>query len=263
MKKTTLYLSTATLLITLSLAASLTTHADTTPVIQNTQSTASFVAGTLNLDNVPTFDFGENHPIQTQGQYYNVTATTTAAVPSDSYGNNVPQQNGPYAEVTDLTGSNDGWTLTVQQETDFQNTAQTAVLSGAAITYNATGATNLSQGVTAPSALGTNETLVPMVTGTGAGTSNNNYAGPALVAQASGANGQGADTNIISFGAGGSGLKTNGAAGATSVDGLVGTDATSDNSVYLFVPASANALAQTYTTQLTWTLTSGTSVTVQ
>lgn len=69
---------------------------------------ASFESGDLTLDFVSSFDFG-NHPISKNDEIYSAAAQKT------DDGKSIPN----FVQVTDLRGTGNGWSLNVQQQSQF------------------------------------------------------------------------------------------------------------------------------------------------
>ena len=254
MKKSFL-LSTLTVMGGVILLTPLATRADTNTTITST----NFQGGNLTLDVAPNFDFG-THALSnstltlkasagtdgteniTTGNQVGLTAAIGTTIPNivlptyDDTGVKVADttEQNPFVAITDLTGSGAGWTVAVQQATDFTDAAS-ETLKGAQITYSTTDFINLSGGTVGATPV--TKTLTP---------DNKPY----LVASSTGgAGGIGADTNVISFG------------GATppTADGTDTNPARlTTSSVQLSVPAGSFISTTTpYTTTLTWTLQSG------
>lgn len=223
----------------------------------------------LTLDAIPNFDFG-THAISSTNQIYDAladgtntewtvqpgttpnTATTSTTTPARL-------SNVPYAQVTDLRGTDAGWALALQQEYQFEDTRKDK-LNGAQITYTVTNNSYNSSSAPLPSSLAASQLLVPMDT---------YQTGPVLVAMAqpsssSSANfGEGVATNILYFGQPNSGaiggIET---AQSGAMNGVAGGTTTGYTSgVVLSVPQNANATINPYSTTLLWTLYSGPIIT--
>lgn len=84
--------------------------------------------GPLSIDYASSLDFG-TQKISTKNDYY--FAKLTKGTDSNDQPKSVPN----YVQVTDNTGSNQGWNLNVTQTEEFTNTDTGHVLAGAALVF--------------------------------------------------------------------------------------------------------------------------------
>ncbi len=218
----------------------------------------------LTLDVVPDFDFG-THMISSTNQIYDALADGTSTEWTVQSGitpntaNTTPLSTVPYAQVTDLRGTDAGWALALQQEYQFKD-ARNNKLNGAQITYSVTNNSTNSSAAPLPSSLASSQQLIPMDT---------YQENPVLVAMAQASSssssnfGEGVATNVLYFG-----QQNSGAAGGIdsaksgAMNGVAGGTAVGYTSgVVLSVPQNANPTTSTYTTTLLWTLYSGPIIT--
>ena len=235
--------------ITATPATGITTVSPTSPATPPSTpgaGTATGNTGPLSLDYAPNFDFGTHAAGTTAGLFYATAQPYTPAASGIS-----PVAGPNFAQVTDLRGTNAGWTLSVTQTADFKNNS--VVLTGAQVALNSEIATNSSgNGIASV----TNPTTLTVNT-------------PTLVfsAKANGTNNEGAGTNVVSFG---SGYADNNS--PVGYFGDIKVDITDTNNpnrivnqkVQLSVPASTMSSVVTtantaYTTTFTWNLQEGPS----
>lgn len=164
---------------------------------------ASFESGDLTLDFVSSFDFG-NHPISKNDEIYSAAAQKTED------GKSIPN----FVQVTDLRGTGNGWSLNVQQQSQFLANNDGRELEGAQIQITngvmTSESTNTPQDVTESVNLtpGVSEKIV---------TANEH---------------EGTGTWVYGF----------------------GNDSTKEESVHLAVPGKSFKAADSYKTVLTWAL---------
>lgn len=164
---------------------------------------ASFESGDLTLDFVSSFDFG-NHPISKNDEIYSAAAQKT------DDGKSIPN----FVQVTDLRGTGNGWSLNVQQQSQFLANNDGRELEGAQIQITngvmTSESTNTPQDVTESVNLtpGVSEKIV---------TANEH---------------EGTGTWVYGF----------------------GNDSTKEESVHLAVPGKSFKAADSYKTVLTWAL---------
>lgn len=188
--------------------------------------TPSGTPGPLSIDYASSFYFGTQKITLEDKNYYAKGQTVTKGSGVDAKTIVVPN----YVQVTDKRGTGSGWNLTVKQNGQFKSTTvKTGTeLTGAQLTFSNGNLSTVSTDAE-PGSKGTIELLDPT-------------AGAAqTVVNAIDGSGQG--QWLYEFGKG----DVNGA----TAEAILGTGG---ESVKLFVPGSANALADRYHTTLTWTL---------
>ena len=214
--------------------------------------------GPLTIDVVPNFDFG-THAVSSSDATYYATAqaysTTSTTGTTTLFGPN-------FAQVTDTTGQNQGWTLQVSQDSAFSNGSNT--LAGAQVNFAANTITSQNWNGFTPAT--STATAISPTTG--------------IVTVAQVAANTGEKTNTISFGTGAItedldtttyastgniGYEATGGAfaGVQNFGKVADTDTNAtnrvvNNAVSLYVPATASPTqGTTYTTTFTWTLSQG------
>ncbi|WP_429974976.1 WxL domain-containing protein [Enterococcus sp. DIV0840c] len=192
------------------------------------------VTGPLSIVQAPTMNFG-TQVISNQDQTYNMVAEMARlANPAENGPTEVPYVS--FAQVQDVRGTNAGWDLQVSLS-DFRSSTQNNILTGAeielvdsTIQYEGTNSDN------APAAHAAGLTLLP-----------NGAARPVMTA----AEGKGAGASSVVWGDQASLTAQFEAEGFDPE-----TDVVENSAIQLSIPGSTAKDATTYTSTLTWELTS-------
>jgi hypothetical protein len=219
---------------------------------------ASFLAGNLSLDNVPLLNFGTHDA----GDVLNGVFATTGIGASQELDATTSQPIDSFAQVTDLRGTDAGWTLSVMEEGQFINSLTGQKLSGSAITFSGISIANSSGSPIADLTQAANSIPLPrsvptMIFGASASTGNNTVNGGTANPDATSNDGIGTGINTITFGK----------LANDTVDAPVGTTYLGDTNpaspgtqvinpaIRLTIPqGTVVAASGTYETTLVWTL---------
>lgn len=184
--------------------------------------------GPLSIMQAVTMDFG-SQIISNQDQTYNMLAEMRQLTGTEGDENKVPYVS--FAQVQDLRGTNEGWDLQVSLS-DFESGTQNNILKGAEITF-----------VDARlDYVGTNQDNAPAIHGAGLTIIPNGGARSVMTAE---------ETK----GAGGSSVVWGNQADMNAQFADEEIEVVENNAIQLFVPGTTAKDAATYTSTLTWELT--------